>query len=152
MWQSSTQRSRALIAEKKREREKRRSPIHLRRVMAQLKISEADGTASLIDARVVLNDLSVKGLGIFTMQPLLVGQSISLTLEYPKRIYIKGRVIWCQEIDSSSHVLSETSYQFRMGLQFVFATDEERIAVKSFCDEVMQIHVHTSHRGLPKAA
>jgi hypothetical protein len=137
MWQAPSQRVRALTNAKKRERDKARRPIHIKRVMGQLKILGALGSEPVIaEARVLLNDMTSKGVGLFCGIGLATGQEISITIQEPKQFFIKAKVMWCQEYNSESHILSKVSYAFRVGVQFVFSTPEEEKAVADYCAEI----------------
>ena len=145
MWQAPNQRVRAIAQAKRRERERARRPLHIKRVSAELKVLTLPSAAPMVtDARVLLNDFSPKGLGLFCGRPLGVGQEVAITLESPRRIYVRGRIVWCQEYDCESHVLSQRSYSYRIGVQFTFETVEEQKAIKAFCDELSKDYLLTS--------
>jgi hypothetical protein len=73
-----------------------------------------------------------------------VGQEVAITLDKPRRIYVRGRIVWCQEYDANSHVLTQQAYSYRMGVQFVFETHEESTAIQEFCEEINKSFLHTS--------
>jgi hypothetical protein len=142
MWQAPNQRVRAQANARKRERERVRRGIHIKRVRAEIKtVGELAAPALVTQARVLLNDFSPKGVGVFAHAPIIVGQLVSLTLEEPKRFYVKGRVVWCQEYAMESHVLSETPFHYRMGIEFVFETPEEEQQVKDYCEALGHDHL-----------
>lgn len=142
MWQAPSQRLRALVSSKRREKDRLRRPLHFLRTRAEIKIPDLNGDAIIVDARVILNDISPKGVGLFSTQALLPGQDVAITLEEPKRIYLKGRIVWCQEHDVESHVLSESRYSYRIGIAFVFETPEEFQAVQHYCEVLQKEHIH----------
>jgi hypothetical protein len=144
MWQAPNQRLRSVIQAKKREREKKRRPVHLKRVSAEIRplATKLGQAAAVTAARVLLNDITVKGLGIFSEHAMTPGQSISITLEEPRRFYVKGRVVWCQEFEGESRVLSAQRYSYRVGIQFVFQSAEEQAEVEKFLTELSEQHVH----------
>lgn len=136
MWQAPSQRMRALAVQKKRDRDRMRRPLHIKRVNAEIKLLSLQAEPQVTIARVILNDLTPKGMGLFCASPLLVGQEVAITLEEPKRIYLRGRIVWCQEYDADSHVLSQQSYSYRMGIQFIFESPEEQVAIRRFCEQL----------------
>jgi hypothetical protein len=149
MWQAPNSRVRAIAQAKKREKERNRRPLHLKRVVGEIKVTGGLGqTPTVTQARVVLNDFSPKGVGVFSNAALEQGQEISLTLNDPKRFYARAKVVYCQEYGSESHIVSEQSYQFRVGLQFLFENDEEKKEVEKYCEELMKAHILPK----PKAA
>lgn len=145
MWQSPNQRLRAIAAAKKRERERKRFPMHIRRVVAELRVlgSGLGKPTVVTQARVMLNDISPKGVGLFCSTPLQPGQEVAITLDEPRRIYLRGRIIWCQNQESESHIISEKTFAFRMGIQFTpqSATEEEDIV--KYCQELAEAYLYT---------
>jgi hypothetical protein len=124
----------------------------MKRVMAEIRTvpKEGEGLSAqppvVLKCRVILNDFSATGVGIFTTEPIMAGEPVAITLEYPKRFYCKGIIAWSEAIPTTSKVLSEPNYAFRMGIEFTFATPEEEKAVQDFYAELQKEHI------LPKAA
>jgi Tfp pilus assembly protein PilZ len=141
MWQAPGQRGRALAAQKKRERERQKQSLHMRRVRAEIKISQPMMQAIRTEARVILNDFNYTGLGLFTENSFLAGQEVALTLEEPVRFFVRGRVVWCQEYETSAHVVCQTTYRYRVGIEFIFDSPEEQAAVQAYCDELLSKYV-----------
>ncbi|HLE01550.1 MAG TPA: hypothetical protein VJB59_14900 [Bdellovibrionota bacterium] len=135
MWQSPNQRVRALANARKRERERLQQPFHIRRVNAELQIvGSASSEPVTTTARVVLNDLTAKSVGIFTALPLGSGQEVLITVTEPSSVQLRGKVVACQEYHNDSHILSANSFSYRVGIQFTFKSPEEEKAVKAFYD------------------
>ena len=132
MWQSPSQRRRALILARDRERARSKRRLHLQRVRAELKVVGEIKAAT--EAHVVLTDIGTEGLGLFASKPLPVGQQIALTIEYPRRFYVRARIISCQEYDVESHVLSRARHSYRVGVMFLFANAAERRQVEQYCE------------------
>jgi hypothetical protein len=144
MWQAPNQRVRALQSAKKRQIDRLSRPLHLKRVRAEVRINATQSAPQKIaEARVLLNDVSPTGMGIFSTIPFLVGQEVAITLEDPKRVFLRGRVTWCQEYDVDSHILSANSFSYRMGIKFVFQSKVEEEAVRLFCEELCQNVLYT---------
>lgn len=144
MWQAPNQRVRAASNAKKREREKNRKPIHLKRINAQLELnSTPQEGAEKVSVRILLNDLSTKGVGLFSPHFLAPGQMIILTITDPLQITLHARVIWCQEHSANSHVITNHSYSYRLGIEFTLETLEEQQSIKAFCDEVAKTYLYS---------
>ena len=130
---------------RKRDSDKGRPRLHIKRVVAELKLGSRTNigasTGGIVSARVILNDFGSTGVGLFAAEPILVGSEVSLTIEHPKRFYCRGRVVWCQEQITEGHVLSKTPYTYRMGIQFVFESAEEEHAVRMYYEELFREHV-----------
>jgi len=147
MWQAPNQRMRALANSKKRERERLRKPLHVKRITATIQPlpSEGDEPSTtqenlLTPVRLILNDLSPKGAGLFSPTPFQPGQKISMSIKEPEHLSLKAKVIWCQSYHANSHVLSNQAYSFRMGVEFILTPTEEQ-ELKIFCGEVAKNHV-----------
>jgi hypothetical protein len=136
MWQVPNQKLRAMISARKREKERQKQGFHIRRTSAQLKIVSPPVALPPMSVRVVLNDISPKQMSLFTSQPLAPGQIAAVTLEEPKRIYVRARILGCQELDYESKVISTQSYSYRVTLLFIFESEEEEKQFKSFYDEL----------------
>jgi Tfp pilus assembly protein PilZ len=120
------------------------------RVSAELKSVDAPGTPALLaETRIVLNDLSPFGVGLFSEKPFNVGQEVALTLEHPRRIFVKGKIAWCEDQTPHSHVMSAKPFGYRLGIQFTFQTEQEQETLKQFCEELSREVLHAS---MPSAA
>ena len=142
MWHAPNQRLRAIANAKKRERERARRPIHIRRIIAEMCTLGPEGETPKTMVRLVLNDISPKGVGIFSPDSLSSGQEVKLELTEPSPFLLKARVVWCQEYHANSHVLTDRPYSYRMGLEFIVTPEEEQ-TLKAFCDEISRKYLFT---------
>jgi hypothetical protein len=128
---------------RKREREKKRRPLHIKRVQAEIRVisGKLGQPAIITQARLVLNDISAQGVGLFAVEALTPGQTVAITLEDPYRFYVKGRVVWCQENDPESHVIHQQNFGYRVGVQFLIETPEETADVQKFLRELAEKHL-----------
>ncbi len=137
MWQAPSQRVRAIANQKKRERERYKRPIHVQRVEVHVKVlNPRDQELKEADVRVFFNDISSGGMGIYCNSKLPIGREIELTLSEPTEVKIKGRVVWCQEQVTESHILSNRPYAFRAGVEFLFDTVDDQKKFNDFFEEV----------------
>jgi len=145
MWQSPNQRVRAIANARKRERDRLMQQFHFRRVEAEIKLLTVGAENSPpMPVRVILNDLSPKGMGLFSVQNVISGQEVLITLKEPKALTIKARVIACQEYENESHILSPKSYPYRLGVKFIFDSPEQEQQVKEFCEEIEREYLYGS--------
>lgn len=155
MWHTPNQRLRAIANAKKREREKARRPFHVKRINASLQIAsiassqtapseDKEVESDKTDVRVILNDLSVKGVGLFSPTFFNPGQEIVLGIVDPMKLDIRGRVIWCQEHDANSHILSKEPYSYRLAIEFILPTLEEQQGIKAFWEEVCKNYLYAA--------
>jgi hypothetical protein len=142
MWHAPNQRVRAVASSKKRERDRARKPIHIKRIIAHIDVITPTGVPPVqTDVRLILNDLSPKGVGVFSSIPLVAGQETSLTISDPIQLKVKARVAWCQEHAANSHILSNQPFSYRLGLEFIMTAEEEPV-VKAFFEEISKTHLY----------
>ncbi len=146
MWNAPNQRLRSLNKSKKRELERARRPIHVKRIIASIEIINPTIPNSKSDVRLILNDFTYKGAGLFSQYPFIAGQEICLNITHPTQINIKAKIIWCQEYHANCHVLSKQPYAYRLGIEFIMDPTEEK-EIRIFCDEVSKNHIF-SVRGI----
>jgi hypothetical protein len=140
MWQSNRKTKTASSTGKN---SRFRNPIRMKRVPAQMRIpSKDDGEPTIVNTRFVLNDMTAKGLNLFVPAPLMVGQELSITIEYPRSIFLKGRVHVCTEVVTSGRVMSEVKCAYRLAIELIFADEEEAAAVKAFTEELYATVLH----------
>ena len=143
MWQSSQSGNPSNQASA---RKKRGRGIHVKRVTAQvkiqekLKLGEAPKKEKLYAVRLFLNDFGPKGVFINALESMTVGQEIAITIEQPKRFYCRGRVCSCQYLDTK--IISHETYRYRMGIEFIFTSEQEERSVREYYELVMREHVN----------
>jgi hypothetical protein len=141
MWQAPNPKMRLPGAKKSRREHPRRS-IHIQRVTAEIRTvggTTPEGKPQTeASARILLNDLSIKGVGIFANKAFQPGQEIAIHLTDPGPIYLRGKIIFCQEHDVRTHIISNLPYSYRIGIQFVFADATEEETVRKFCEGIFK--------------
>jgi hypothetical protein len=136
MWQAPSR------TRQQKKRTKEQKSIHIKRVHAELRTASIPGqTPTVATARIVLNDISPFGVGLFTEIPFTLGQEIALTFEHPKRAFVRGKILWCEEMIRGGKVLSVETYKYRIGIQFKFQSKEDEAAIRTFCEEISAEHV-----------
>jgi hypothetical protein len=118
--------------------------VKLNRTDAEIKIlnsnpsgdSPDESASAILPARVILNEFSDTGVGVYTTEPLRKGQEVALTIDDPRRFYITGTVLFCNEIRSDSKILQQVVYPWRVGVAFIYKTDAERSEVAAYCEEL----------------
>ena len=117
----------------KTQRAKERKAIPFHRVSAEILI---DSTKEVADSRVFLNDLSPTGVGCFVNVAIEKGEAVSIVIEQPKHLYVKGQVMWCAPYTMSTKVLSAEQFKYRVGIKFSFDSEDEKSALKKYCEEL----------------
>jgi hypothetical protein len=112
--------------------------LHIRRVNAEMRTVQPQNAleaAVSIPVRVILNDLSPQAVELFSSQPFHPGQDVALMLKAPSILYLRGKILYCQEHDSNGHVISDQAFTYRVGIQFVFEAQTEAQAVQKYYNE-----------------
>ena len=117
---------------KQRRREKR-AEIPFERVTATIRL---DSSRQVVEGRVFLNDLSPKGVGCFVPVSFEKGDSVSVVIDEPKHLFVKGQILWCKPYNLESKVLSNEHFPFRIGIKFQFDSDKEAEAIQTYCSEL----------------
>lgn len=101
-------------------------------IFAQATESQPEFTGSAMG---FLHDLSPEGIGLFVEKKLEIGETIDLVLPAPQRLELRGRVAWCREVPSY-RVLKKKRLPYRIGVQFQFASSENRQALELICADL----------------
>jgi hypothetical protein len=109
--------------------------------VTEANISSQNPKGEWIDARVLLNELSPHGVGLYAEEAIPNGTQITLRLEEPKEVILNGKVIWSQE-SPDQKVISKKRFSLRLGVQFLFATKEEEEAFKAFWEDLQKTHLY----------
>lgn len=137
-----------------RSRARHRRELHMKRVAADIKQVSRTGVheETATPVRVVLNDFSPKGVGLFMPNHVNPGYEILISMNDPKRIDLHGRVVWCQQFNINSQVISsQSSYKYRVGVEFVFSDPSEAKAIEEFCKDLLSKYVYTAREMPPEA-
>jgi hypothetical protein len=143
MW-SVSQKLKALNAQKARAKGPSQS-LQVKRVGAEVQsaapLALGEKREAPFSARVMLNDFTAESVQIYVTRPMLQGEEFSLTLQHPRRFFVKGKVLWCRESEASGRVITAVKYTHRICLRFVFETPEEASEVQKFADEIKRLHL-----------
>lgn len=110
--------------------------IKLKRVPIEIVVAGFEST--LIKGHLLLNDITAKGIAIYTATRLTEGQEISIKVKEPKEFTCKGVVAFCVENLSDSHIVSENVFTQRTGVLHKFENEEEK---KKFLTLLGELHV-----------
>jgi hypothetical protein len=143
MWQAPSQRIRAIQNAKKRQQDRLKRPMHIRKVRVEVKLTGGTAEQPLTDTQLLLNDLTPAGIGLYAHQCLPAGQELTITVAEPHPISLRGKVVWCQEIHSQSHVISNHFFSHRVGIKFLFNNEEERQAAEQYCSDLSKNYLYS---------
>jgi Tfp pilus assembly protein PilZ len=69
----------------------------------------------------ILVNISCAGMCLYVSNPVILGQEITIKRE--NQYYIKGRVVWCNE-------MGERSHPYKVGLKFAIKHNTGKLAQK----------------------
>lgn len=138
MWQAPDGKRRAMaeVQREARERSKRQSRIRVCRTAAQVRIGGAADGPLVVPARVVLNEVTPKGMQLFVGQSLPVGALAQIALEEPRRVYVRATIVSSQEFSSETRIIRTEPFSYRVGVAFAFETEEDEKSFKSFLEDL----------------
>jgi hypothetical protein len=139
-----TYRVRAWLRAKERNRDQgttTKISFHLKRTVAELRVEDQPETEQSLYTRIFLNDLRPEHTRVFSPIALPIGLEILLTIPAPKYFYVRAKVTWCQNYHPYQKVIFQHPFCWRVGLEFVFQSDEERMAVLHYCRWLEQEHL-----------
>ncbi len=137
MWQTPN-RNAGTGTKKRTDRTRNRIPVQMKRIRGELRLVASPAPATVVQVRVILNDLSPRGVGLFSQSALQAGQEIELSFEDPIALKLHGRVVWSHEHQVGSHILSQTPFTHRAGVQFLFKDAEQEATLKRLCEDLIR--------------
>ena len=141
MWQSPNQKNRG-PGSKRSGRERYRCTLRVKRVTVEIRsvndpMIEGKKPEVHGSARILMNDISPHGVGIFCNKPFVAGQEVAMMLTTPTLIFLRGKVTHCLEHDNRAHVITPTPFLYRIGIKFIFENAAEEAAVTKYCEDML---------------
>ena len=115
MWAGGSQRIKALMAAKGREAARLQLPIHANRADVKIIIVPEDGPHKEVAGRALLTDFKPRGIYLYATERLPANLEVIFEVHHPEYFRLVGKIIWCQYQPSSSRVITEQSYHYRVG-------------------------------------
>jgi hypothetical protein len=114
-----------------------KSTVHFKRTQAQIITQAGFGVAAtIVPARVVLNDLQPSEITLFSAQAFTVGDSVAFMLEQPHPFYVKGKIAYCRTFEVGPRIKAAQHFPFRVKIVFEFLSQDEAEAVREYCREL----------------
>jgi hypothetical protein len=153
MWQANSSKPKSRRTNERRHFD-RGAPLHIHRVEAQIQLAmpadyqpapgEPPKEEPAVHARLLLNDMTQKGVGIYSPIPFLPGQEVVIRLHDPRPFFLRGRIIWCREYNMKAAILSADPFTYRIGIRFVFESLEEERMVISYYELIRREFIHNA--------
>lgn len=140
MWYSSYGHTRLVRHHTPNRGSKQGSLAALNRIPVELKLkglsSDPATGVDIILGRVVLSDFREESIGVFGSKSISVGSEVALRIEAPRSFYCLGEILFCIPMKRLSNIQSVVRYDYRIGIQFVFSSIEEKKWVSQYAREV----------------
>lgn len=121
------------MEDSKNKKNKRRGGILFKRSSGELRLEQSQ---QVVRCRMLLNDLSPTGVGLFLESKVEIGGLVTLVLEQPRHMFLKGEVLWCNLYTLHNSVISTDAFLYRAGVRFSFTTPKEAEEFKNYCDSL----------------
>ncbi len=103
------------------------------RVPVEVK-NEISGLVS--PGRAFLFDFRPTSLAFFTTDAVERGSKLSIVLEHPQKVFVRGEVVWCTLTPWNPKIIREENFIYRVYAKFYFESAEEVTAIKNFCQSL----------------
>jgi hypothetical protein len=142
MWDVPRYRIRAYVQGLRRARAwkalKPQNSLRIRRTQAEILVTEGFASpAEVVTCRLILNELTPAGVHVYSSRYFVPGQIIALTVHAPRFFYVQATVVSCAKRSLDHRVLSDDPQSYRVDLKFLFASNEERRAVREYCQDFL---------------
>ena len=120
------------------DKNKRRRPrvtIPFKRLPGELQIEHS---RQVVRCRVLLTDISPSGVGIFIENAVDIGSRVTLVLEQPKHLFLKGEIMWCSLFNLHPHVITAEHFKYRAGMHFTFDSPTAEREFQEFCATIFK--------------
>jgi hypothetical protein len=114
-----------------------RGTMRMKRVQAQIVANHGWGVpATVVSARLILNDLGPKSVTVFAQHSIELGQQVTFTLEHPRPLMVRGKVTYCALLELSPRIQGNAKLPYRLQVEFDFLNDGEALAVNEYVEEL----------------
>ena len=86
----------------------------------------------MLDARIVLSELTFAGAECFVNRYIAKGEAITLVFEAPHHCAVSGLIVGWYPFTTSAKVLGANVFRYRVGIKFQFGSPAELEALKNY--------------------
>ena len=73
---------------------------------------------------------------MFTDNKFVVGRSIVVEFNIPKKFVLNADVIYCSEYNLKNRIISDTKFSYRLAIKFTFLKKGERTLLRQFISSI----------------
>jgi len=111
--------------------------MRMKRVQAEVVTDNGLGMpGTVVVSRLVLNDLSSRGVTVFSTESIELGQMVTFTIEHPHPLTVRGKVTYNALFGLNSRTYSKPRYPFRIQIEFDFLNDGEADAIREYIENL----------------
>jgi len=85
-----------------------------------------------------LNEIGTRGARVLSPVKFGIGEEVALTLEYPERFLVYGKILWCGPQLRNSRVLSGTGPKYLVVIRYITFLEEQVMGILGFCSRVAE--------------
>ena len=126
--------------------------FHLKRVDCTLRKLDSGPEGSPNPVRLLLNDVTIAGLAIYSTFPLPLSALVVLEMDYPEPMRLQAKVGWCQQLISIGRIITKDPPSYRIGLVLAHETPEEEAKARAFCEKLAEVYPGIDLTRAPYAA
>jgi hypothetical protein len=104
--------------------------------ITDLKGGLGSGAPATIALRAFLHELLPTEISFFSTERVGAGESVAISLDGPKKFFVKGKVTLCMEVPTGGPILTLPKFSYRLRVLFQFSSEEERLEVERYSHEL----------------
>lgn len=136
------EREKRIKAQKEARKKKlERSSYRLVRIAAELRVGGALEKATVIPARLFLNDFSDKQVRLFVSSPVAIDRKVTVHIQDEKTFQVKGSITRCVHYALDSHIIADLVFPYRIDIKLQFKNEKEALNVRSYAQSIYQKYV-----------
>lgn len=107
-------------------------------------------TEKVINGKTVMAEVGMDEIYFFCSQKLLVGQSIVIEFQIPKRFRLCAEVRYCRQYNMKSRIISENALPYRAVAKWTYLRPGERTLLRQFIESIEPVIPHQQLRAPAK--
>lgn len=101
--------------------------------------------AEVIKCRLILNEMSPRGVYVYSSAAFAPGQIVALTVHAPRFFYIQAQIVSCAKRQLDHRVIADDPQTYRIRVEFLFSSDEERRSVLEYCRDFLGKYLYSAN-------
>ncbi|MCK5072459.1 MAG: hypothetical protein KAQ98_03470 [Bacteriovoracaceae bacterium] len=86
--------------------------------------------------KTILSEIYMDKMFMFTDNKFVVGRSIVVEFNIPKKFVLNADVIYCSEYNLKNRIISDTKFSYRLAIKFTFLKKGERTLLRQFISSI----------------